>query len=59
MPLYAAFRVDTLKMRWASSTCYGFTMFCKWILAIASERRMMASSCLTVMGMPVLFFEIF
>lgn len=44
MPDAAAFRVEILKILWASSTCSLLTIGVKCIFAIDSDRRMMASS---------------
>ena len=38
--------------------CSGFTTVCRCIFAMDSESLMMASSCLTVIGIPLVFFEI-
>ena len=57
MPLAAAFSVEILKSRCASWTYLICTTGSRCILAIASEILMMASSCRTVIGMPLVFFE--
>ena len=59
IPLDAAWSVEILKIRWASSTCWGLTTLVKWILAIASDSLIIASSYLTVIGIPLVFLAIF
>ena len=59
MPDAAAFSVEILKSLWASAQCSGWTTVCRCIFAIASDSRMMASSCLTVIGMPFVFLDIY
>jgi len=59
MPEAAALSVEILKSLCASMQCSGFTTVCKCIFAIDSESLMIASSCLTVIGMPFVFFEIY
>jgi len=58
MPDAAAFKVEIWNSLWASMQCSGFTTVCRCIFAIDSESLMMASSYLTVIGMPLVFFEI-
>lgn len=49
-PVLSASTVDALKRRIASSTCCSFAVGAKVIFARDSETRMIASSCLTVIG---------
>ena len=57
IPDAAAFRVEILNSLCASMQCSGLTTDYKCIFAIDSDKRMMASSCLTVIGMPLVFLE--
>ena len=57
-PEAAAFNVEILNNLWASLTCSGVTTFYKCILAMDSDILMIASNCLTVMGMPVLLLDV-
>jgi len=57
-PDAAAFKVDMVNSLWASSTCCGYTVGFRCMRAIDSDNLIMASSCLTVIGIPVVFLEI-
>ena len=54
-PEAAALRVEILKSLWASCTCCLVTMGVRCILAMDSDNLIIASSYLTVIGMPVVF----
>lgn len=58
IPLAAALSVEILKILCASSTCALKTTGYKCILAILSLSLIIASSCLTVIGIPFVFLEI-